>query len=105
MFHPLAHSARRDSVPLRCIGSFSNIRPFAPGQSPLTNGSITSGDDRFRLIMQTDGKLVLYHVNNAPAWASNTLGKPGSLLVMQNNGNLVIDQPILPIFASNTVQQ
>jgi hypothetical protein len=55
--------------------------------------------------MQTDGKLVLYHVNNAPAWASNTLGKPGSLLVMQNNGNLVIDQPILPIFASNTVQQ
>jgi hypothetical protein len=109
---------------------------LTPGQSLFTNGSITSGDGRFRLVMQndgnlvvyrnsdnralwatgtqgsdvhravmqTDGNLVLYHVNNAPAWASNTAGKPGSFLVMQNDGNLVIYQPIVPIWASNTVQ-
>jgi hypothetical protein len=54
--------------------------------------------------MQSDGNLVLYHVNNAPAWASNTAGKPGSYLIMQNDGNLVIYQPIVPVWASNTVQ-
>jgi hypothetical protein len=107
-----------------------------PGQPLFTDGSITSGDGRFRLIMQTDGNLViyrtsdnralwatgtqgtdvhravmqtdgnlvLYHVSNAPAWASNTAGKPGSYLIMQNDGNMVIYQPIVPVWASNTVQ-
>jgi hypothetical protein len=117
-------------------GAFPMPDRLTPGQSLFTNGSITSGDGRFRLIMQTDGNLVvyrnndnralwatgtqgsdvhravmqtdgnlvLYHVNNAPAWASNTAGKPGSFLAMQNDGNLVIYQPIVPIWASNTVQ-
>jgi hypothetical protein len=107
-----------------------------PGQSLATNATITSADGRFRLIMQTDGNLVvyrnsdnhplwatgtqgtdvhradmqsdgnlvLYHVNNAPAWASNTAGKRDSFLVMQNDGNLVIYEPIVPVWASNTVQ-
>jgi len=109
---------------------------LTPGQSLPTNGYITSDDGRFRLIMQsdgnlvvyrnsdnralwatgtqgtdvhhaimqTDGDLVLYHVNSAPAWATNTTGKPGSFLVIQNDGNLVIYQPIVPIWTSNTVQ-
>jgi hypothetical protein len=107
-----------------------------PGQSLHQGDSITSGDTRFRLtlqtdgnlvvyrnsdnkplwatgtqqsdvrtaIMQTDGNFVLYHVNNAPAWASNTAGSPGSYVIMQNDGNLVIYKPIVPIWASNTVQ-
>ena len=54
--------------------------------------------------MQGDGNFVLYHVNNAPAWASNTAGAPGSFVVMQNDGNLVIYRPNFPIWASNTVQ-
>ena len=64
----------------------------------------TQGSDVHRAVMQTDGNLVLYHVNDAPAWASSKAGKPGSFLVMQNDGDLVIYQPIVPIWASNTVQ-
>lgn len=64
----------------------------------------TQGTDVHRATMQTDGNLVLYHVNNAPAWASNTAGKPGSYLIMQTDGNLVIYQPVVPVWASNTVQ-
>lgn len=64
----------------------------------------TQGSDVHRAEMQTDGNLVLYHVNNAPAWASNTAGKRNSTLVMQNDGNLVIYEPIVPVWASNTVQ-
>ena len=29
-------------------------------------------------IMQDDGNFVLYDVNNAPVWASNTAGNPGA---------------------------
>jgi len=64
----------------------------------------TQQSDAQRAVMQTDGNLVLYHVNNAPAWASNTAGSPGSYIVMQNDGNLVIYRPIVPIWATNTVQ-
>jgi hypothetical protein len=121
---------------LRCSRSFSMSDRLNPGTRLTTNQSITSNDGRYRLIMQTDGNLVvyrthdnhalwatgtqgsdvhradmqtdgnlvLYHVNNAPAWASNTAGKPGSYLIMQTDGNLVIYQPIVPVWASNTVQ-
>jgi hypothetical protein len=107
-----------------------------PGQTLYHNGLLMSQDNRFRLILQTDGNLViyrtsdnraiwatgtqgtdviravmqndgnfvLYHVNNQPAWASNTAHAPGSYLIMQSDGNLVIYRPIVPIWASNTVQ-
>ena len=64
----------------------------------------TQQSDVQRAVMQTDGNFVLYHVNNAPAWASNTAGSPGSYIIMQTDGNLVIYKPIVPIWASNTVQ-
>jgi hypothetical protein len=64
----------------------------------------TNGTDAQRAEMQTDGNLVLYHTNNRPAWATGTNGSPGSYLVMQNDGNLVMYKPIVPIWASNTVQ-
>ncbi len=54
--------------------------------------------------MQSDGNFVVYHVNGSPGWASNTAGKPGCFIVMQNDGNLVIYQPNCPVFATNTVQ-
>ena len=67
-------------------------------------GSGTQQSDVQRAVMQNDGNFVLYHVNNAPAWASNTAGSNGSYIIMQNDGNLVVYRPVVPIWATNTVQ-
>jgi hypothetical protein len=54
-------------------------------------------------IMQDDGNLVLYDVNNGPVWASNTAGNPGAFLSVQDDGNLVVrDQNNNPLWATNT---
>jgi hypothetical protein len=39
---------------------------------------------------QVDGNLVVYHRDGRPAWASRTHGHPGSVLDVQEDGNLVI---------------
>lgn len=43
-----------------------------------------------KLIMQTDGNLVLYSQNNVALWNSETAGNPGARLVLQSDGNMVI---------------
>jgi hypothetical protein len=48
----------------------------------------TSCDGRFKLIMQTDGNVVLY-MGSKPLWASNTVGC-GGCFSMQGDGNLVV---------------
>lgn len=53
--------------------------------------------------MQDDGNLVLYlEVSGAATWASNTNGNPGSFLVVQDDGNVVIYKPNHPIWATGT---
>jgi hypothetical protein len=54
-----------------------------------------------RCTMQLDGNLVLYSRNGQSVWSTGTDGRPGSFLVLQNDGNLVIYQPY-PVWASNT---
>jgi hypothetical protein len=51
--------------------------------------------------MQVDGNLVLYHVDNTPAWDSSTFGE-GIFLAVQDDGNLVLYKPIVPVWATNT---
>lgn len=76
---------------------------------------ILSPDGRFGLLMQTDGNLVAYGPSPCGAprpdicqgpydwWASNTDGRPGSRVVMQGDGNLVIYRPDGSVaWASNT---
>jgi hypothetical protein len=47
-----------------------------------------------RLVMQTDGNLVLYRNSDGKAlWASNTSGHPGAYATMQSDGNLVVYKP------------
>jgi hypothetical protein len=43
-----------------------------------------------RLSVQTDGNVVLYDGNNKPLWASNTDGNPNSIFSVQSDGNLVV---------------
>jgi len=62
-----------------------------PNQGLMTGQSITSGDGRYRFVLQGDGNLVLYGPGNQALWASNTAGHPDVWdVVMQGDGNLVI---------------
>lgn len=55
---------------------------------PLT--ALYSSSQRYRLVMQNDGNLVLYTQNNRALWNSQTAGHPGARAVMQQDGNLVV---------------
>lgn len=51
---------------------------------------------------QTDGNLVVYTRSNRPVWASNTDGHAGSRLVVQDDGNVVIYDGSRAVWASGT---
>ena len=52
--------------------------------------------------MQGDGNLVEYDAGR-PVWASNTAGRPGSVLEAQADGNFVVYAPgHVPVWSSNT---
>ncbi len=69
-----------------------------------TNQSKTDGKVKF--ILQDDGNLVLYDMNNHALWASDTEVNCRSTnceAIFQGDGNLVIYQNNIPVWASNTV--
>jgi hypothetical protein len=72
-------------------------------------GSITSGQSiatsgrEYRLVLQTDGNLVLYNCWDTALWASNTNNSTASrVLTMQEDGNLVMYQNNVAKWASGT---
>jgi hypothetical protein len=68
------------------------------------NDELFSNNGWFRLVMQTDGNLVLYRTQVGwPLWASNTAGQPVSQAVMGADGNFVAATPVgTPRWASGT---
>jgi hypothetical protein len=54
--------------------------------------------------MQHDGNLVMYGPTGIALWTSNTGGQQGSILVVQNDGNIVIYPATNARWATNTVQ-
>ncbi len=63
--------------------STSTAVTLRPGQQ------LTSADRRLRLVMQSDGNLVVYSTSRA-LWNSRTSGNAGASLVLQSDGNLVV---------------
>jgi hypothetical protein len=60
------------------------------GQQLTVNQELVASNNKTRLVMQSDGNLVLYrNSDNKALWASNTANKPVNRVVMQNDGNLV----------------
>ncbi|MCC3769543.1 hypothetical protein [Streptomyces sp. UNOC14_S4] len=51
---------------------------------------------------QEDGNFVVYTRSGRPVWASNTAGHPGSHLAVQDDGNVVIYDGSQPIWATGT---
>jgi len=100
--------------------------PFTPrsdanvvgvGTKFTSDGSwVTSKNEEYVLILQTDGNLVLYRVignpppfepgaqfNGEPKWATGTDQKGGRSAVLQEDGNLVVlDQDDNPVWASQS---
>ena len=61
---------------------------LAAGQQLNIGDQLTPPTGRTVLIMQDDGNLVLYRVDNGTAlWSTNTWGKPVTHAVMQADGN------------------
>ena len=53
--------------------------------------SATGGSGSSRLVVQSDGNVVVYSPSNVPLWNSRTFGAgSGVALIMQNDGNLVL---------------
>jgi hypothetical protein len=104
----------RDLVPPSA--RLPNPDPFHRAQGQLNLGDILfSGTRAFQLIMQTDGNLVLYGIDDSslPAditkgtytgviWASGTNGLGGNSCKMQDDGNLVIYDGSKAIWESAT---
>jgi hypothetical protein len=69
-----------------------------------TNQAIISQDGRFRLVMQSDGNLVIYRTSDGRAlWGSNTAQSDVHRAVMQGDGNFVLYHVNnAPAWASNT---
>ncbi|MFC3690381.1 hypothetical protein [Aquipuribacter hungaricus] len=55
----------------------------------LPGDSVVGQGGGSRLLMQTDGNLVLYR-GSVPLWSSRTQGNPGAFAVLQGDGNLVV---------------
>ena len=64
--------------------------------------SLDTANRNYKLILQSDGNLVLYS-KGTPIWSSGTTGKPVSFLSAQDDGNLVLyDNQNRPLWYSNT---
>ncbi len=72
------------------------------GQSLTSGNYIRSWDNRYVLLMQTDGNMVLYGPGYHGLWSTQTGGKPGAGLAMQTDGNIVVWYNNAPVWASNT---
>ncbi len=64
---------------------------LAPGQELSNAQSLTSGNGRFRAVMQVDGNFVVYDGTRA-TWSTDTNGRSGVRAVMQTDGNFVLYQ-------------
>lgn len=65
-----------------------------PGEILLPGQQMVSTDNRFRLVFQLDGNVVLYF-GGAALWATATMTGASMYLDMQGDGNLVLYDPAL----------
>lgn len=70
----------------------SGANVLGNNQTLRAGENLHSSDDRYYLRMQPDGNFVLYD-NGTAIWWTNTWGNPGSSVVMQADGNLVVYRP------------
>ena len=70
-------------------GAPPSIDRLKPGQCLKVNEFLISPKGSYRLVLQSDGNLVLY-AGMTVLWATDTNGKPVTQAVMQTDGNFVL---------------
>ncbi|MBC7741556.1 MAG: hypothetical protein H7061_05135 [Bdellovibrionaceae bacterium] len=76
------------------------------GSGLILETNQAKGNASARIQLQEDGNLVVYDKNDSPLWATNTSSncKGGNCIaVFQADGNFVLYQNNIPIWASNTI--
>ena len=95
--------AQRSEYALDAAGNRSKYLNTATVVVLPAPSRIYSADQRFFLVMQSDGNLVVYTSANVALWGAGTNGQPANEAVMQTDGNLVLYTPNgVPVWASNT---
>lgn len=61
-----------------------------PGQGLSAGQRVYSDNGQYYAQMQTDGNFVVYAINGAPIWSTNTAGTGADWAVMQSDGNFVL---------------
>ena len=61
----------------------------------------TNGKGAVKLVLQTDGNLVLYTSSGQPVWATNTVGKGSNALRVNDNGSLVLYAGSAVVWSAN----
>lgn len=74
---------------------------LSPGQTLAAGQSLTSAGGGYRLVMQTDGNLVLYGPAGA-RWSTGTARSGADRAVMQRDGNLVVYRGSTAVWAAGT---
>lgn len=85
----LPYSAQKTDYGLDAADNRSNLVSASTAFFLSVNEAIYSADGRFRLVLQSDGNLVLYGPSGA-LWASNTNGSDASVVFFQPDGNVVL---------------
>ena len=67
----------------------------------MDGSSLVSASGKYRLVLQSDGNLVLYWEGH-PLWNSGTRNDAPDHLVMQNDGNLVMYQGLQVLWSSGS---
>ncbi|MVN86229.1 hypothetical protein GO986_05570 [Deinococcus sp. HMF7620] len=67
-----------------------NLVLYSASGSPRIIPTGTYGKPVHRLIMQSDGNLVIYGTGNQALWATNTSGRAGAWLAIEDGGALVL---------------
>lgn len=63
---------------------------------------LLSSDGSHKLILQSDGNLVLYNSFGVGTWSSNTTGRIVNYAIMQSDGNFVLYGPLGAVWDSKT---
>jgi surface antigen len=67
----------------------SNLVLYSGGRALWQSG--TAGQGGTRLVMQTDGNLVMYRADNSVAWQTGTNGRYYAYAILQADGNFIIN--------------
>jgi hypothetical protein len=88
----VSHYAMKSKTTAGLFTTGAGAATLAPGKSLSSGASLVAPGKRARLVMQSDGNLVLYDgpTTSKALWSSGTNGKPGASAIMQTDGNFVV---------------